>query len=160
MLIIANWPLNGTEWQIIQKWMKTERKQLPSPLNSTCSVFTPVSYLRRTPECWAPSSCGSCLSSRWKIWGGLSSVWEGWTLGSGTLQGRKYMYHTLWTVRAQIRVWGRSWWQVVLSQRRRSLCLLYDDGLGRRGKFGGLPAATPRGMTTERRGQEPWKSEG
>lgn len=75
----------------MQNWMKRP----PSSLNLTCWVFTPVSYLRRTPGCWAPSSCGSCLSSRWQIWGGSSSVGEGWTPGSGTLRGRKRMYHTL-----------------------------------------------------------------
>lgn len=156
MLIIVKWSLNGTVWQIMQTWMKTDRKQLPSSLNLTCWLFTPVSYLRRTPGCWAPSSCGSCLSSRWKTWGGSSSVWEGWTPDSGTWQGRKHhVSHNLNRSCADVRVR-----QVVLSQGRRSLCLLYDDGLGRGGKFGGLSAATRRGMTTERRGQEPWKQEG
>lgn len=133
-------------------------------------IFQLVSYLRRIRGCWALSSCESCLSSQWKIWKGLSSVWEGWTLGSETWQGGTAFskpHFTRYPELVCVLELDRDYnvvscccfykeKSIILSQRRHSLCFIYDDRFGGRGEFRWLLAVVPRSKTTQRGGQKPW----
>lgn len=124
----------------------------------TCWVFEMLSYPRRIRGCRSLSSCGSCLSSQWKILKGLFSVWEGWTPGSGSLRRKRqrFNYCMVLTVQGQF-AYLIGYDAIILSQSRHRLGFIYYDGFGRRCELRGLLAVTPRSTVIYRRGQEPWE---
>lgn len=112
-------------------------------------------YLRRIQGCWALSSCESYLSSQWKTLKGLSSVWEGWTLGSETFRMRdsdiKNTGHLNRTCSSGYQTGNR----ILLPQRCCGPCFIYNNRFGWRDEFWRLLGVTARRLTTLGRRQKP-----